>query len=342
MDTKKLFEYYDKLDDEGKFEERGKGYHHPQSLKSKKVPLAVQHLLQQQDDSRRTFSFTYKAARFEEGWLLDSLGYFFEQKWITDVLRKIKAGKEASVYLCRSGDQVDAPLVAAKIYRPRMLRNLKNDQLYRQGRDVLDENGNRINDLGMLKAQHKRTVYGEQLRHQSWIAYEFQVLKTLHLAGADVPRPYEMAQNSILMGYIGDEISAAPTLNTVTLEWSRVRPLYEHILRNIEIMLAHEIVHGDLSAYNVLYWHGDGCLIDFPQVVSPRSNNSAFSIFERDITRLCEYFDIQGLSLQPHRLAVGLWTSHGFHIRPDVHPKLLDADDPEDRRFWSRSEKEEK
>ena len=134
---------------------------------------------------------------------------------------KIKAGKEASVYLCRAGDQVKSGLIAAKVFRPRMLRNLKNDQLYRQGRADLDENGHPIDDPGMLKARHKRSVYGEQIRHQSWIAYEFQTLKTLHAAGADVPQPYEMGENAILMGYIGDEASAAPTLNTVTLEPAR-------------------------------------------------------------------------------------------------------------------------
>ncbi len=339
MDTKKIFEYYDELDDQGQFEEHGKGYHHPQSLESKRIPLAVQRFLQNHDDSRKTFQFTYKAARFEEGWLLDSLGIFYERNWISDILYKVKAGKEASVYLCRSGEQVNAPLLAAKVYRPRMLRNLKNDQLYREGRDVLDENGNRILDLGMLKAQHKRSVYGEQIRHQSWIAYEFQTLETLQSAGADVPRPYEMSENAILMGYIGNNVSAAPTLNTVTLDPVEVRPLYECLLRNIEIMLTHGIVHGDLSAYNVLYWDEAITLIDFPQVVSAQGNRNAYAIFERDITRLCEYFIEQGLSLHPHRLAADLWTSHGYPLRAEIHPRLLDADNPGDRKLWKGNEK---
>ncbi len=338
MDTKKIFEYYNELDDQGQYEEHGKGYHHPQSLKSKRVPLAVQCFLQNHDDSRKTFQFTYKAARFEGGWLLDSLGIFYEQNWISDILRKVKAGKEASVYLCRSGEQVNAPLVVAKVYRPRMLRNLKNDQLYREGRDVLDENGNPILDLGMLEAQHKRSVYGEQIRHQSWIAYEYQALKVLQSAGADVPVPYEMSDNAILMGYVGDEVSAAPTLNTITLDEGEVRPVYERLLHNIEIMLAHEIVHGDLSAYNVLYWEGDISLIDFPQIVSPQHNRNAYAIFERDVTRLCEYFISQGLSLNPRRLAADLWTTHGNRLQPDVHPRLLDADDPDDRKFWKHNE----
>ncbi len=103
-------------------------------------------------------------------------------------------------------------------------------------------------------------------------------------------------------------------------------------------MLAHEIVHGDLSAYNVLYWGGDIALIDFPQVVSPRGNRNAYVIFERDVTRLCEYFMRQGFALNPRRLAAELWTSHGYPLRAEVHPRLLDADDPDDRKLWKMNE----
>jgi RIO kinase 1 len=335
MDT--LSDYYNDLDDESQFEE----IHRPRTNKPKLDPQTVQQFIQRQDDAHQTFSFTYKPARFEEGWLLNSLGAFFEQRWITDILGKIKGGKEASVYLCRSGEQVKSTLVAAKVFRPRMLRNLKNDQLYRQDREVLDENGNRIVDLGMLKAQHKRSVYGEQIRHQSWIAYEFQTLRTLHAAGADVPQPFEMGENAILMSYIGDEASAAPTLNTVTLDPGEARPLYERLLRNVEIMLVHGIVHGDLSAYNVLYWEGKITLIDFPQAVSPSSHRSAYQIFSRDISRVCEYFAHQGLRTDPAHLATDLWKSNGFRLHPEVHPGWLDANDPADRQFWQKNREEE-
>ena len=335
MDT--LSEYYNELDDEGLFEEAP----HPKTNKPKLDPHAVQKFVQRQDDSRQTYSFTYHPARFEEGWLLDSLGYFFEQRWISDVLSKIKAGKEASVYLCRSGDQVKSALVAAKVFRPRMRRNLKNDQLYRLDREVLDENGNRIHDLGMLKAQHKRSVYGEQIRHKSWIAYEFQTLKTLHAAGANVPQPYEMNGNAILMGYIGSDLSAAPTLNTVILDSQEVRPLYESLLHNVEIMLAHGIVHGDLSAYNVLYWDAGITLIDFPQVISPGHHRSAYQIFSRDITRICDYFTRQGLRSDPARLAAGLWKAYGYRRHPELHPGLLDANDPASREYWKKNREEE-
>lgn len=53
---------------------------------------------------------------------------------------------------------------------------MKNDALYRVGRDDLDEDGRVITDDGSLHAIRKRTTFGEKLRHQSWIAYEYQAL----------------------------------------------------------------------------------------------------------------------------------------------------------------------
>jgi RIO kinase 1 len=226
------------------------------------------------------------------------------------------------------------------VFRPRMLRNLKNDQLYRLDREVLDENGKRVHDLGTLKAQYKRSVYGEQIRHRSWIAYEFQTLQTLHGAGADVPQPYEMSENAILMGYIGNDESAAPTLNTMNLDPGEVKPLYENILSNVEIMLANGIVHGDLSAYNVLYWEAGITMIDFPQVISPSHHRSAYQIFNRDITRICDYFAHQGLRSDPARLAACLWKSYGYRLHPEVHPGLLDPNDPDSGHYWSMNSEE--
>ncbi len=295
--------------------------------KPKRLSDNDQKFVRTQGDSVGNFHFTYQAARFEEGWLLDSLGYFYEQRWISDVLRKVKGGKEASVYLCRSGEQVDAPLVAAKVYRPRMLRNLRDDHIYREGRIVLDEDGHEVHDVQMLHAIITRTNFGEQVRHQSWITHEFTTLQTLYEEGADVPRPYEMAHNAILMGYLGDETLAAPTLNEIDLDAGEAEPLFDRLLHNIDLMLGKERVHGDLSAYNVLYWDGDIALIDFPQVVSPHGNRNAYAIFERDITRLCEYFIGQGLSLHPRRLAADLWTAHGYRLTPEIHPSLLETDE---------------
>jgi RIO kinase 1 len=112
--------------------------------------------------------------------------------------------------------------------------------------------------------------------------------------------------------------------------------LFERVLHNIELLLAHEFIHGDLSAYNILYWEGDITFIDFPQVVSPRINRNAFGIFQRDVARVCEYFFKQGVKTDAKKIANDLWTGHGYRANPDVDIRLLDADDPKDRALWQK------
>jgi RIO kinase 1 len=333
MSTLNLYDELDDLD----LDEKGR-LRHP-TRNAKKLPASEQVFLRKQDDSRANFAFTYKAARFEAGWLLDSLGGFYEHQWISDVLRRVKGGKEASVYLCRAGAQIPADLIAAKVYRPRMLRNLRNDHAYREGRDNLSEEGKIILDDGQQHAMAKRTEYGKNLLHQSWIAYEFTAMQALHAAGADVPEPYEMAHNAILMSFIGDLDGCAPTLSEVSLSRPEARTLFDRVVYNLEVLLAHERIHGDLSAYNILYWEEAITLIDFPQVVSPKINRNAYAIFQRDVTRVCEYFTKQGLTLNPRKLAADLWEKHGYRPGPEIHPSLLDAEDERDRALWQKQKK---
>jgi RIO kinase 1 len=339
MNTDDYINLFDELDNDGQTENflnKDKRRQRFPERHFKYVREANSEFLNGQDDSRRNFNFTYPAARFEEWWLLESLGDFYEHKWIVDVLKRVKGGKEASVYLCRSGPAIEAPLVAAKVYRPRSLRNLKNDAQYRAGRVDIDESGNAIVKDGDLHAMEKRTNYGEELRHQSWIAYEFQTLETLYAAGADVPRPHAMEKNAILMDYIGDFGQAAPTLNSVSLELDEARPLFERVIRNIDLLLSNQRIHGDLSAYNILYWDGDITLIDFPQVVPPEANPLAWTIFLRDVTRICQYFNSQGIRSNPRKLASELWTSYGHRVIKEVDPRDLDPENNEDRHLWEK------
>jgi RIO kinase 1 len=221
-----------------------------------------------------------------------------------------------------------------------MFRQLRKDHLYREGRQNLDIDGNIIRNPGMQHAMAKRTEYGQQLLHTSWISYEVKALQTLHAAGADVPQPFASNDNAILMTYLGGDETAAPTLNTVDLTASEARPLFQRLLHNVEIMLAHGLVHGDLSAYNVLYWEGEVTLIDFPQVISPSLNSNAFRIFERDLTRLCEYFNRHGMHSEPRRLAARLWSAYHYRRGPEIDLHWLDAEDERDRKFWERHMKD--
>jgi serine/threonine-protein kinase RIO1 len=71
-------------------------------------------------------------------------------------------------------------------------------------------------------------------------------------------------------------------------------------------------------------------------VVLPVSNPSSWNIFFRDVTRVCQYFSLQGVQCDARKLAVDLWTSHGHKIIKEVDPKYLDAEKPEDRRLWNK------
>lgn len=277
---------------------------------------------------------TYKASRYEEIWLIDSLQSFFTQKWFDDVLRVVKGGKEASVYLCQGNETTGAAYLAAKVYRPRQFRNLRNDWLYREGRLNLDESGNEIKNKGLRHAIHKKTEFGRELMHTSWLEHEFQTMRILHEAGADVPFPYANSENTILMSYYGDDVMGAPTLNDVHLGTPEARELYERVINNIDLMLSHGRIHGDLSAFNILYWEGDIVLIDFPQAIDPNINRSAYRIFERDVLRVCEYFQRHGVRTDPRKLAADLWAKHDQRMVPLVDPKALGEDNDDERDIW--------
>lgn len=255
------------------------------------------------------FKTTYQPARHESGWLLYSLRSFYDQELISDVLSRVKGGKEANVYCCQAHPATGMPLLAAKIYRPRMFRNLRNDKMYREGRTILTADGHPVknNDHRTMRAIGKKSAFGVQVEHTSWLMHEYITLARLYQAGAAVPQPIAAAENAILMSYYGDARRAAPTLNEISLDATEASHLFEQILGTVELMLQHELIHGDLSAYNILYWAGSITLIDFPQVVSCYGNRNAYVIFQRDIQRVCEYFARQGVRCDAEAIAAAFW-----------------------------------
>ena len=258
-------------------------------------------------------AMTYHPARFEDVWLRDALHSFYDDELITDVLASVKGGKEASVYRCAGHPSTGAQLLAAKVYRPRQFRNLRNDAMYKEGRAVLAGDGRAVNksDHRTMRAIGKKTAFGQQVSHTSWLMYEYTTLERLHRAGGAVPKPFAVNDNALLMSYHGDERMAAPILQSVRLGRGEARALFDEVLRNVELMLEHGLIHGDLSGYNILYWEGAITLIDFPQVTSSASNRSAYAILQRDIARVCEYFAGQGLRRDATGIASDLWQRYG-------------------------------
>lgn len=261
-------------------------------------------------DVLQTFTPSFQPAEHERFWLISYLEDFYNTQVISDILGRVKGGKEANVYCCAAHPSTGLDLVAAKVYRPAMFRSLRNDARYRQGRAVIGEDGKAARGRRESLAVQKNTRYGQELRHVSWLETEFQTMQLLYEAGADVPRPLAHGSNVILMEYIGAGSAPAPTLNQVTLNSSEARDIFDRLVHNLAIMLACNCVHADLSAYNILYWEGQFKIIDFPQAVDPRRNPDASALFVRDVERVCQYFARYHIAPNPYALASDLWSQY--------------------------------
>jgi len=234
----------------------------------------------------------------------EAFDHFFSEGYVTDLVRPLKSGKEAEVILCRANPATGAELLALKMYRPRDRRAFRNDHLYKAGRVILNGHDRR--------AVAKKTRHGRAFDEAWWTFHEWEALQTLHEAGADVPRPVAASEGALLMEYVGDEASAAPQLRQVTLSPSEAKPVLDRLLWNVELALRHNVVHADLSAFNVLWWEGRPTIIDLPQAVDPRSNPNASELLSRDVANICTYFERYGLRSRPEELARGLWMGFLF------------------------------
>ena len=276
--------------------------------KAKKHTEAVLTLTDGAEELGAAHEMTYKASRHEKTWLDESLGTFYDQSLLSDVLFLVKGGKEANCYACEPHSALIAATglsrVAAKVYRPRMLRNLRQDFTYREGRTVLTADGKAVknSDTRTMRALGKKTAFGAQVAHTSWLMHEFTTLAELHSAGASVPRPLASGENALLMEFVGSDERAAPALSEVALTGAQAREALGQVKQTLARMKERDWVHGDLSAYNILWHEGRAVFIDFPQVMRLGDSENAEKILLRDLTRVCEYFEKCGLSVTPKDL----------------------------------------
>ncbi|MBV9545766.1 MAG: hypothetical protein JOY61_15455 [Chloroflexi bacterium] len=233
--------------------------------------------------------------------LLRGVHPFIADGSIAEVLYQVKSGKEAVVYCCRAGPRFSEshPLLAAKVYKPRAFRAFRNEAMYRQGRVILDQRA--------ARAYASRSDFGERVATATWTGAEWETLCRLQAAGADVPRPLATSSNALLLEFLGDEDGAAPLLKGLRLEQAEAEAVFDRLLDNVQLWLAYDVVHADLSAYNVLYWQDQPWVIDFPQSCDPRFNTNAFDLLLRDIRNLANYFERSGVVRDAFGLADSYW-----------------------------------
>lgn len=310
MDKYTIYETYEEYDVEFNAPD-GRRLRRRSKPRRKPKPAAQRAALTDLDDHVEDFVPSYAAGldpqHHERRWLIESVAPFYRDNIITDVTRIVKGGKEANVYVCTAHPATGLTHVAAKLYRPRELRHLRNDAVYKAGRQLRDEEGKQMKGRRVKLALRKKTRFGKHVDIQWWIGNEFATQKTLFEAGADVPRPIAHQGNTILMAFVGDAQQAAPPLSEVRLAQGEAMTLFARTLQNVALMLDHHLVHGDLSAYNILYWEGAIQIIDFPQMVDARTNPHAFELLLRDVTRVVDYYGRYGVQADALRLTLDLW-----------------------------------
>jgi RIO kinase 1 len=194
---------------------------------------------------------------------------------IDEVIRSLKSGKEATVYLVRTGSQARC----AKVYRDMRQRSFQKRARYQEGRKV---RGSR-----QARAMRKATSFGRREQEANWKNAEVDALYRLTAVGVRVPRPYGYFNDTLIMELVVDAAgNPAPRLSEVDLTPDVARTYHAFLIRQIVRMLSIGLIHGDLSEFNVLIGPDGPVIIDLPQVVNAAGNNGALAMLERDVNNI--------------------------------------------------------
>ncbi len=211
--------------------------------------------------------------------MTDPLAPLLAEGVIDEVVARLKSGKEADVWLVRHGSEV----VAAKVYKARHARSFKNNAAYKEGRQVRNTRTQRAMDRG--------SRFGQEAAEDAWKATESNALYRLHAAGVRVPRPVLFLEGILLMELVVDaDGRPAPRLVDAQLSREQAAPMYADIRRQAVGMLACDLIHGDLSPYNVLLGVNGPVIIDLPQVIGAAHNSQGETFFLRDLQNIQRHF----------------------------------------------------
>ena len=233
-------------------------------------------------------------------WLVTSQGA------IDTDLGILKTGKEADVFLVERADPLEperAVVMAAKRYRSPEHRAFHRSAAYTEGRSM-----KRSRDVRALK---RKSTFGREVAAGEWAISEWGALVRLWQLGLPVPYPVQIDGTEILMEWITVDGDSAPRLAQTrpspTLLWS----YYEQVREALAVLVQAGLVHGDLSAYNILAAGDRLVIIDLPQVVDLVGNPQGMDFLLRDCTNICGWFRGKGLEIDEHQL-FGELMAHAF------------------------------
>jgi RIO kinase 1 len=206
-----------------------------------------------------------------------SLQELLDEAVVDEVIRQLKSGKEASVYVVRCGSEIRC----AKVYKDMAQRSFQQRAQYQEGRKV---RGSRD-----ARAMAKSTRYGRKEQESAWKNAEVDALYRLAAADVRVPRPFGFFSGVLIMEMVTDaDGNSAPRLGEVELPADVARHYHRFLIGQVVRMLCTGLIHGDLSEFNVLLDAQGPVIIDLPQAVDAAGNNNAFAMLERDVRNITE------------------------------------------------------
>ena len=227
---------------------------------------------------------------------------------VDEVIRPLKSGKEAAVYVVLSEGEIRC----AKVYKEANKRGFHKQALYQEGRKVRNSR--------QARAMEKNTRFGRKQQEEVWQNAEVDALYRLAAAGVRVPQPYNFVEGVLLMELVTDEHGgAAPRLNDLELSSEQALEYHSLLIKEVVRMLCAGLVHGDLSEFNILIDAHGPVIIDLPQAVDAAANNNATRMLERDVNNLAVYFGRFAPELLATSYGKEIWKIYeSGNLTPDV------------------------
>ena len=213
--------------------------------------------------------------------------------FLSEINGCLSTGKEANVYYAKGTGTQE---YAVKIFKTSILV-FKDRDRYVSGEHRFRH--------GYCKSNPRKMV-------RTWAEKEMRNLKRLHMAGVPCPQPYLLKQHVLVMDFLGEDGWCAPRLKDATLSSAELDECYRTVVLDMRRMY-HEcnLVHGDLSEYNLLWYRGRAVIIDVSQSVE-HAHPYATDFLKKDIANITEFFGRNGVyTLSNFRLFVFITTAPG-------------------------------